>query len=191
MLWSYNKLIWLQGWICDCGIILKRVESLTWDSCYNFHKTIQMVDVGSSLKSVMWLPLPWTCRRPPLRRVASLIPPGRKFCTANVPPSPDISQPAPTAGWERSAIQLPQIDMSGSAGDAHPEYIRARRFKFPGQLDSSYARDLPNTFLPAIKKQTPTTLSIKSPELSLIFNARYTRKDIPKSSQIVWHIPGT
>ena len=79
MSWSYNKLIWLQGWICDCGIILKRVESLTWDSCYNFHKTIQMVDVGSSLKSATWLPLPWTRRRPPLQHVASLIPPGGKI----------------------------------------------------------------------------------------------------------------
>ena len=144
-----------------------------------------MVDVGSSLKSATWLPLPWTRRRPLLRRVASLIPPGRKFCTANVPPSPDISQPAPTVGQERSAIQLPRTDMSGSAGDAHLEYIRARRFKFPRQLDSSYARDLPDTFLLAVKKQTPTTLSIKSPELSLIFNARYARQDIPKSSQIV------
>ncbi|WJZ98883.1 hypothetical protein VitviT2T_017376 [Vitis vinifera] len=74
--------------------------------------------------------------------------------------------------------------MSGSIGDVYPEYIRGRRFKFPRQLDSSYTRDLPDTFLPAVKKQTPTTLLTKSPELSLIFNTRYARQDIPKSSQI-------
>ena len=32
--------------------------------------------MGYFLKSVTWLPLPWPCRRPPLRHVASLIPPG-------------------------------------------------------------------------------------------------------------------
>ena len=50
--------------------------------------------------------------------------PGGKFCTADVLPSPDISQPAPTIGWERSAIQIPRSDMSGSAGNTYPEYIR-------------------------------------------------------------------
>ncbi|WKA04904.1 hypothetical protein VitviT2T_022901 [Vitis vinifera] len=92
---------------------------------------------------------------------------------ADVPPSPDISKPAPATGWKRSEIQLPQSDMSGSAGDAYPECIRGRRFRFPRQFDSSNTRDLPDPFLPTIKKQTPTTLSTKSPELSLIFNTRY------------------
>ena len=33
----------------------------------------------------------------------------------DVPPSPDISHPAPDAGWERRAFQLPRSDMSGSS----------------------------------------------------------------------------
>ena len=131
--------------------------------------------MGSSLESATWLPLPWPCRRSPLRHVTSPIPPGGEFCTADVSPSPDISQPTPATGWKRSAIQLPLLDMSGSAGDAYPEYIRGRRFKFPGQLDSSDTRDMPDPFLPTIKKQTPTTLPTKSLELSLIFNTRYAR----------------
>lgn len=141
--------------------------------------------MGSSLKSATWFPLPWTRGRPPLRHVASLIPPGRKFCTADVPPSPDISQSAPAVEWERRAIQLPQIDMFGSSGNAYPENIRSRRFRFPGQLGSSNTHDSPDPFPPTIKKQTPMILTTKSPELSLIFNARYARQDIPKSSQIV------
>ena len=32
--------------------------------------------VGSFLKSATWLPLPWPCKQPSLRHVASLIPPG-------------------------------------------------------------------------------------------------------------------
>ena len=129
--------------------------------------------MGSSLKSATWLPLPWTRRRPPLRQVASLIPPGRKFCTADVPPSPGISKPAPAAGWKRRAIQLPRSDMSESSGHACPENIRSQRFRFPGQLGSSDTRDSPDPLPPTIKKQTPTILTTKSPELSLIFNARY------------------
>ena len=31
----------------------------------------------------------------------------------DVPPSPDISHPAPDAGWERRAFQLPRLDISG------------------------------------------------------------------------------
>ena len=127
----------------------------------------------SFLKSVTWLPLPWPRRRPPLRHVASLIPPGGNSVRPTFPPSLDISQPAPATGWKRSAIQLPRSYMFGSAGDAHPEYIRGRRFRLPGQLDSSYTRDLPDPFMPTIKKQTPTTPSTKSLELSLIFNTRY------------------
>ena len=96
-----------------------------------------------------------------------------EFYTADVPPSPDISQPTPATGLKRSAIRLPRSDMSRSSSDAYPKYIRGLRFRFPGQLDSSDTRDLPDPFLPTIKKQTPTTLSTKSPELSLIFNTRY------------------
>ncbi|RVW81435.1 hypothetical protein CK203_035147 [Vitis vinifera] len=48
-----------------------------------------------------------------------------EFCPADVPPSPDISHPAPTAGWERRAIQLPQLDMSGSSGSAYLENIHS------------------------------------------------------------------
>ena len=81
--------------------------------------------------------------------------------------------------------------MSGSVGDAYPEYIRGWRFIFPGQRDSSDTHDLPDPFLPTMKKQTPTTLSTKSPKLSLIFNTRYAWQDTPKSSQIAWRIPGT
>ena len=114
-----------------------------------------------------------------------------EFCTADVPPSPDISQPAPATGWKGSVIQLPWSNMSGSAGNAYLEYIRDRRFRFPGQLDSSDIHNLPDPFLPTIKKQTPTTLSTKSPELSLIFNTRYAWQDTLKSSQIAWRIPDT
>ncbi|KAL6348223.1 hypothetical protein AAG906_003089 [Vitis piasezkii] len=119
-----------------------------------------------------WLPLLWPRISDPLRHMASLIPHG-DYMTTDVPPSPDISQQAPAIGWKRSAIQLPQSNMSGSAGDAYPEYICDQRFRLPGQLDSSNTRDLPNPFLPTIKKQTLTTLSTKSLELSLIFNTRY------------------
>ena len=96
-----------------------------------------------------------------------------EFCTTDVPPSPDISQSALATGWKRSAIQLLRSGISGSAGDAYPEYIRGRRIRFPKQLDSSDTRNLLDPFLPTIKKQTPTTLSTKSPELSIIFNTRY------------------
>ena len=36
-------------------------------------------------------------------------------------------------GWERSTIQLPRTDMSGSSGNAYLENIRSRRFSFLGQ----------------------------------------------------------
>ena len=96
-----------------------------------------------------------------------------EFGMVDVPSSSDISQSAPATGWKRSVIQLSWSDMSRSAGDAYPEYICGRRFRFPGQLDSSDTLDFLNPFLPLIKKQTPTTLSTKSPKLSLIFNTRY------------------
>nr|CAN66960.1 hypothetical protein VITISV_013139 [Vitis vinifera] len=89
--------------------------------------------VGSSLKSATWLSLPCTRRRSPLRHVASFIPPGRKFCPTNVPPSPDTSQSVSVAGWERGTIQLLLADMSGSSGNTYPENIQIRRFNFPGQ----------------------------------------------------------
>ena len=104
--------------------------------------------------------------------------------TGDIPPSPGIIQPAPSAGWERRGIQLPRTDMSESFGNTYPKNIRSRRFNFPGQLDSSETRDSPDLFPPTIKKQTLTILTIKSPEPSLIFNARYARQNIPKSSHI-------
>ena len=44
-----------------------------------------------------------------------------EFRPADIPPSPDISHPAPDAGWERRAVQLPRSDMSGSSDSAYPE----------------------------------------------------------------------
>ena len=102
-----------------------------------------------------------------------------QFYPADVPPSPDISHPAPAARWERRTIQLSRTDMSGSFGSAYPENIRSRQFRFPRQLDSSDTRDSPDPFPPTIKKITLTILTTKSLELSLIFNARYIRQDIP------------
>ena len=194
--------------------------------------------MGSSLKSVAWLPFPWTCRLPlcdtwhhsfhsdgsshlfhldgilahstrmefcpadvPLSpdishpefcpTDANISQPEfcptdvplspdisqPEFCPTYVPPSPDISYPAPATGWERRTIQLPRADMSRSSGNAYSDNL-------PEQLGSSDTRDSPDPFPPTIKKQTPTILTTKSPELSLIFNARCARQDIPKSSQI-------
>ena len=62
---------------------------------------------------------------PFLRHVAQLIPPREEFCPVNIPPSPDISHPAPDAGWERMTFQLPRSDMSGSSYSAYPESIRS------------------------------------------------------------------
>ena len=107
-----------------------------------------------------------------------------QFYPAGVPPSPDISHPAPTAGWERGTIQLPRTYMFGSSSSAYPENFCSRQFRFPRQLGSSDTRDSPDPFPPTIKKITLTILTTKSPELSLIFNARYIRQDIPKSSQV-------
>ena len=81
------------------------------------------------------------------------------------------------AGWERRTIQLPRTDMSGYSSDS-----------LPRQLSSLDTRDSLDPFPPTIKKITLTTLTTKSLELSLIFNARYIRQDIPKSSQVSWHI---
>ena len=89
-----------------------------------------------------------------------------EFCPTDVPPSPDISHPAPDAGWEKRAIQFPQSDMSGSSNSAYPESICSQQFKFPGQLGLSNTRDSLDPFLPTIKKQTPIILTTKSPELS-------------------------
>nr|CAN72452.1 hypothetical protein VITISV_018994 [Vitis vinifera] len=95
-----------------------------------------------------------------------------EFCPTDVPPFPDISHLVLDAGWEKRAIQLPRSDMFGSSYSAYPESIRNRQFRFPGQLGSSDTRDSPDPFPPTIKRQTPITLTTKSPELSLIFNAR-------------------
>ena len=95
-----------------------------------------------------------------------------EFCPADVPPSQDISHPTPDAGWERRAIQIPRSDMSGSSDSAYPESIRSRQFRFLRQLGSLDTRDSPDPFPPTIKRQTPIILTTKSPELSLIFNAR-------------------
>ena len=126
----------LFNWLETPTIKLYSKHVTLTDKSYILHPTM-----GSSLKSVTWLPLPWTRRRPPLRHVALLIPPRRKFCTADVPLSPGISQSAPTAGWERRAIQLPRSNMFGSSGNAYPENIRSRQFRFPGQLGSLDTRD--------------------------------------------------
>ena len=67
-------------------------------------------------------------------------------------------------------------------------HVRILWWRLPGQLGSSDARDSPDPFPPTIKKAA-TILTTKSPELSLIFNARYIRQDIPQSSQVSWHIP--
>ncbi|WJZ92681.1 hypothetical protein VitviT2T_011665 [Vitis vinifera] len=83
--------------------------------------------------------------------------------SADIPPSPDISHPAPDARWERRAFQLPRSDMSGSSDSAYPESIRDRQFRFPGQLGSSDTRDSPDPFPPIIKKQTLIILTTKSP----------------------------
>ena len=91
---------------------------------------------------------------------------------ADVPPSPDISHPMDAAGWERRTIQLHRADMSGSFGNAYPENIRGQRFRFPRYLGLSNTRNSPDPFSPTIKKITLTTLTTKSPELSLIFHAR-------------------
>ena len=41
--------------------------------------------------------------------------------SADIPPSPNISHPAPDAGWERRMFQLFRSDMSGSSDNAYPE----------------------------------------------------------------------
>ena len=46
-----------------------------------------------------------------------------QFYLSDVPPSPDISHLAPSAGWERRTIQLPRVDMSGSFDNAYPDSI--------------------------------------------------------------------
>ena len=122
----------------------------------------------------MWLPLPWPRRWLPLRHVASLIPPGGILY-----------------GW-RSAFSWYftagacswMEEKCDSTSPVRHVRIRSRRFRFSEQLDSSDTRDLLDPFLPTIKKQTSTMLSTKSPELSLIFNTRYTWQDTPKSSHI-------
>ena len=40
-------------------------------------------------------------------------------------PSPDISHPAPAAGWERRVFQLPLSDVSRSSNSAYPESFAA------------------------------------------------------------------
>ena len=48
-----------------------------------------------------------------------------EFYMVYVPPSLDISHPAPDAGWERRAFQLPRLDISGSSNSAYPESLAA------------------------------------------------------------------
>ena len=43
----------------------------------------------------------------------------------DVPPSLDISHPAPDAGWERRVFQLPRSDISGSSDSAYSESFAA------------------------------------------------------------------
>ena len=83
--------------------------------------------------------------------------------SADNPPSPDISHPAPDTGWERRAFQLSRSDMSGSSDSAYPESIRSRQFRFPRQLGSSDTRNSSDPFPPTIKKQTLIILTTKSP----------------------------
>ena len=72
---------------------------------------------------------------------------------------------------------------------------RGRRFNFPGKTCSDPLVTLTRTAwlvrrsrfvgsISAHNKKAPTMLMTKSLELSLIFNARYIRQDIPKSSQV-------
>ena len=90
--------------------------------------------------------------------------------SVDVPASPDTSHPAPDAGWERRAFQLPRSDMSGSFDSAYPKSIRSRQFRFPGQLGSSDTRDSSNPFPPTIKKQTLIILMTKSPFCTVQWN---------------------
>ena len=143
---------------------------------------LQKNPVGSSLKNATWLFLPCTRRRSPLRH--SSFHPGKN----SVQPTFHILR----------IFRIRCLTPDGRGG----------RFNFPGQtcpdplialtwrasaadnsdsqkqLGSSDTRDSPDPFSSTIKKQTPIILTTKSPELSLIFNARYARQDIPKSSQV-------
>ena len=73
--------------------------------------------VGSSLKKCHVAPSPLATQTAPLAARGIAHSTRGEFCTANVPPSHDISQLAPAPGRKRSAIQLPRSDMSGSAAD--------------------------------------------------------------------------
>ena len=146
--------------------------------------------MGSSLKSDMWLPL----TRPRGWSLCdtwhhSFHPGG--CCTADGPPSPNIPYSTLATGWEKRTIQLLRSAHIRIRGRCYLEYIRGQRFSFPGQLDSEDTHDLPDPFMHAIKKVTPTILLTKSLELSLIFNTIYAWQDTPKPFQIAWRIPGT
>ncbi|KAL6312785.1 hypothetical protein AAG906_005958 [Vitis piasezkii] len=77
-----------------------------------------------------------------------------EFYSVDVPPHLDISYPDPT-----DVLPSPDISHPADAG------WERRTTQLSGQIDNS------------------TTLTTKSPELSLIFNARHARQDIPKSYQ--------
>ena len=163
------------------------MEELSTHFIESFYKVVSVLGfVGSSLKNVMWLS--------PLRCAAQLIPPGGRILSG---------QRSTFSGYLTSGIMSGRHStfsgyftfLDGRGGQfnfpgqtcpdplIYPESIRSQQFRFPGQLGSSDTRDSPDLFLPTIKKQTPIILTTKSPELSLIFNARYARQDIPKSSQ--------
>ena len=55
-------------------------------------------------------------------------------------------------GWERSTIQLPRTDMSGSSGNAYLENIRSRRFSFLGQT-------CPNPLVTLTRTASPDSLA--------------------------------
>ena len=112
--------------------------------------------------------------------MTSFIPLGWEFYTADDSSSSDTSQSAPVAGWERRAIQFPRADMSGSSGNTYPENICSQRFRFSGQLGSSDTHDSPDPLPSVLKKQTPTILTIKSLELSLIL-------DLPTRATLTTH----
>ena len=78
--------------------------------------------------------------------------------TGDIPPSPGIIQPAPSAGWERRGIQLPQTDMFGSSGNTYPENIRSRRFNFPGQTCPNHSVTLTRRTSAADDSASPGSL---------------------------------
>ena len=120
--------------------------------------------VGSSLKIAAWLPLPWTRRRP--------------LATRGIAHSTRTSH---IRNSVRPTFHILRIFRSRRLSPSE----RGERFNFPGQTcpdplvtltrtawlvkHSRFAGSISAT----IKRQTPIIPTTKSPELSLIFNARY------------------